>query len=86
MTFKRLLMIGLVGALALRLLPVLGPIVWPGFRRSVARLQRRADLATAAVMLALIASMFLQHQPLFGALVAVLSLPALVAAARALRP
>jgi len=85
MTIKRLLVIGLVVALALRLLPVVAPMFWPGFRRSVARLQRRADLATAAVMLALVASMFLQREPVFGAMVAVLSLPALVAGFRALR-
>lgn len=85
MSIKRLLVIGLLVALAMRLLPVLGPLVWPGFRRSVARLQRRADLATAAVMLALVASMIAQREPAFAAMVAVLSLPAWIAGVRALR-
>lgn len=85
MTIKRLLVIGLLLALSLRLLPIVGPIVWPGYRRSVARLQRRADLATAAVMLALVASMLIRREPAFAAIVAVLSLPAWVAGVRALR-
>lgn len=85
MTIKRLLVIGLLLALSLRLVPVIGPIVWPGYRRSLARLQRRADLATAAVMLALVGSMLVQREPVFAAIVAVLSLPAWVAGVRALR-
>lgn len=85
MPLKRLLVLGLLLALALRLLPVVGPLVWPGYRKSIRRLQRRADLATAAVMLALCASMFAQRQPWFGVLVAVLSIPAWIAGAKALR-
>ena len=85
MTIKRLLVIGLLLALSMRLLPVIGPLVWPSFRRSVARLQRRADLATAAVMLALVVSMFAQREPVFGAITAMLSLPAWLAGIRALR-
>ncbi len=85
MSIKRLLVIGLLVALAMRLLPVIGPIVWPGFRRSVGRLQRRADLATAAVMLALVGSMLARQEPAFAAIVAVLSVPAWIAGARALR-
>lgn len=85
MPLKRLLVIGLLAALSMRLLPILGPVFWPGFRRSVARLRRRADLATAAVMLALVAAMALQRELAFAALVAVLSLPAWYAGAKALR-
>lgn len=85
MTIKRLLVIGLLLALSMRLLPVVGPIVWPSYRRSLARLQRRADLATAAVMFALVASMLAQREPVFAAIVAVLSLPAWLAGVRALR-
>ena len=52
-TLKRLLAIALIAALALRVLPIVAPLVWRGFRGSVARLRKRADLATAAVMLAI---------------------------------
>ena len=85
MPLKRLLAIALVTALCLRLLPIVGPVLWPGFRRSVDRLRRRADIATAVVMLALVVSMLVRHEPLYAALVALLSIPAWIAGARALR-
>ena len=85
MNIKRLLVIGLVAALLLRLLPIVAPIVWPGLRRSVAALRRRADLAAAAIMLALVVSMFARQEPVYAAIVAVLSLPAWFAGVRALR-
>ena len=82
---KRVLVIGLVVALGLRLLPIVGPMVWPGLRRPLQRLQRRADLATAAVMLALVVSMVVQREPVFAGITAVLSLPAWIAGVKALR-
>jgi hypothetical protein len=85
MPLKRLLVVGLLAALALRAWPIVGPLLWPGYRRSVRQLRRRADLATAAVMLGLCASMFVRGERGFGVLLAVLSLPAVVAAAKALR-
>lgn len=85
MTIKRLLAIALVVALALRVLPIVAPFVWPGFKGSVERLRKRADLATAAVMLALAGSMLLRNEPLYAALIAFLSIPALVAALRVIR-
>lgn len=85
MTIKRLLAIALVAALALRVLPIVAPILWPGYRSSVDRLRRRADLATAAVMLALAVSMWARGEPLYAGLVAVLGIPAIVAAIRVLR-
>ena len=84
MSLKRLLAIALIAALALRILPIVGPILWPSFRQSAARLRRRADLATAAVMIALAVSMLARGEPLYAALVAVLSIPALIAAGRVL--
>jgi hypothetical protein len=83
-TIKRLIAIALVAALALRAVPI---VAWffPGFRRSAERLRRRADLATAAVMIALAASMLVRGEPLYAALVAVLSIPAIIAAIRVIR-
>lgn len=85
MSLKRLMTIALVAALLLRVLPMVLPWVWPSFRGSVARLRFRADLGAAAVMLALVASMLVRKEPAYAALVAVLSLPAVFAAYRALR-
>lgn len=85
MTIKRLLAIALVAALALRVLPIVAPLVWPGFKGSVERFRKRADLATAAVMLALAGSMLLRNEPAYAALIALLSIPALVAAIRVIR-
>ena len=81
MPLKRLLVLGLLVALALRLVPAL----WPGYRRSMARLRRRADLGAAAVMLALVCATLAQGEPAYAALVAMLSVPAWIAGARALR-
>lgn len=85
MSLKRLMTIALVAALLLRVLPIVLPWVWPSFRTSVARLRFRADLGAAAVMLALVASMLVRNEPAYAALVAVLSLPAVFGAYRALR-
>ncbi len=85
MTIKRLIAIALVAALALRVVPILAPVFFPGYRRSVERLRRRADLATAAVMIALAASMFVRGEPVYGGVVAVLSIPAILAAIRVIR-
>jgi len=84
-TIKRLLAIALIAALALRVLPIVAPILWPGFRGSVDRLRRRADLATAAVMLALSASMLARGEKLYAGIVVVLSIPAIAAAIRVIR-
>jgi hypothetical protein len=81
-SIKRLLAIALVAALALRVVPIVAPLIWPGFRRSVERMRRRADLATAAVMVALTVSMLVRGERAYAALVAVLSIPAIVAAIR----
>lgn len=85
MPLKRVLTIALVAALLLRVLPVVLPWVWPSFRKSVAALRFRADLATAAVMLAIVISMLARKEPAYAGLVAVLSLPALIGAFRAVR-
>ncbi|MBI2394203.1 MAG: hypothetical protein HYV09_31825 [Deltaproteobacteria bacterium] len=85
MTIKRLLVVALLAALTLRLLPVIGPILWPGWRRSLAEVRRRADLATAVVMLAVVGSMLARRELVWAAVVAVLSIPALVAGVRAVR-
>lgn len=85
MPLKRVLTIALVAALLLRVVPIVAPLVWPSFRASVDRLRFRADLATAAVMLALVVSMLVRGEPAYAALVGVLSLPALVGAWRAIR-
>ena len=85
MPLKRVLTIALCAALLLRLLPVVLPWVWPSYRASVERLKFRADLATAAVMLAIVVSMLLRNEPAYAGLVAVLSLPALYGAGRAIR-
>jgi hypothetical protein len=82
---KRLIAIALVAALALRVFPIVAPWIWPGFRKSVDRLRRRADLGTAAVMLLLVFSMVARGERLYAALVALLSIPALIAAVRVLR-
>ncbi len=81
-TIKRLLAIALVAALALRVIPIVAPFVWPGLKRSAERLRKRADLATAAVMLAIAGSMLVRGEPVYAAIVALLSVPALIAAWR----
>ena len=85
MPLKRLLVLALLFALGLRLVPIVAPLFWPRYRQSVARLRRRADLGTAAVMIALVVSMALRGEPVWAGLVAVLSVPAVLAAVRALR-
>ena len=85
MTIKRLIAIALVAALVLRVFPIFAPFLWPGFRASVDRLRRRADLATAAVMIALAGSMLVRGEPLYAGIVALLSIPAIVAAIRVIR-
>lgn len=85
MPLKRALTIALIAALLLRLLPIVAPIVWPGFRQSVDRLRFRADIGTAAVMAALVVAMLARHEPAYAALVAILSIPAFYGAFRALR-
>lgn len=85
MPLKRVLTIALVAALLLRVLPIVLPWVWPSYRKSVDRLRFRADLATAAVMVALTVSMFVRNEPAYAALVALLSLPAILGAIRAVR-
>lgn len=85
MPLKRLLVAALLVALALRLAPIVGPWVWPALKPRVERLRRRADLATAAVMIALVISTLVRGEPAWALVVAVLSVPALIAGARAIR-
>ena len=85
MPLKRFITIALVAALLLRVLPIVLPWVWPSFRASAARLRFRADIGTAVVMLALVASMLVRNEPAYAGLVAILSVPAVFGAWRALR-
>jgi hypothetical protein len=85
MPLKRVLTIALGAALLLRVLPIVLPWIWPSYRASVERLRFRADIATAAVMLALVVSMLVRREPAYAGLVAVLSIPAFYGAIRAVR-
>jgi hypothetical protein len=85
MTFQRLLAIVVAFVLVTRLWPLVAPWIWPRLKPRMARLQRRADLATAAVMIVLVVSALVRGEQTYAALIAVLSIPALVAGIRALR-
>jgi hypothetical protein len=85
MPLKRVLTIALVAVLLVRVLPIVAPFVWPSMRTSLGRLKFRADLGTAFVMIALVISMLVRNEPAYAALVALLSVPAIVGAWRAIR-
>ncbi|MGZ5968994.1 MAG: hypothetical protein ACXWP4_15080, partial [Polyangiales bacterium] len=71
MTFQRLLAIVIALVLLSRLWPVVGPWIWPALKPRVDRLRRRADIAAASVMIALVLATLFQGERAYAALVAV---------------
>ncbi len=66
--------------MALRLAPIVLPWIRPRWRDAAARLRRRADLVTALAMIGFAVAAALRGEPGLAALVAVLGVPAYVAA------
>jgi len=77
---KRILVVAAALVLALRLLPIFAPRFLPGLRASADRLQKRADLGTAFVMLAVAIVTFARGELVLGGVVLLLGVPAFVAA------
>jgi hypothetical protein len=79
MTLKRLLGVAIAIALALRIAPVVLPWIRPRWRASAERLRLRADVATAAIMVAFAIAAVARGEPWIGVLVLVLGAPAYAA-------
>lgn len=77
---KRLLVVVVLFALALRIAPIVLPWIQPKWRAAATRLRRRADLVTALAMVGFAVSAAVRGEPGLAVLIAVLGVPAYVAA------
>lgn len=84
MSLSRLLALALIVLLALRLLPLVLPLLGPRWQQTGRRLATTIDVAGGLIVLGLVLLTLLRGEPLGALLLALLGIPVFIGAYRAL--